>query len=232
MYTFGSDNGAGQTAPPLRQETAATDQPPSYESTVQAINAEQAQFHSRMVALQEQTVRLITTQSEEHQCRPELFARQLANFLIERFGLTDTRLSPAASVTSSADSTLQNPTDPDLWDWDAWQAELYSLPYYNRNDEEIYLVEKEEILGDVEIKLDVYLRKPELLNHFKLLPSVKKSVGAWNLSVMNSFLQMKNVIRDKCLPLTPIIKDCISSGLFPRAFIDKLHKMAIPGSAS
>lgn len=214
---------AGQTLPPGYESGAA--EPPSYESVMLA---DRARFRSLETTVQEKAHRLIITTSEEHQCQPKELAKSLANYLIETFGLTDTRLSSTGSVNSNVD----NCTDPDQWNWDSWERLLYEPIFLGRYGGNAHSVKEDELLGNVEIKINVHLSDAMLFSQLKRLPSVKGAVGAWKLQDMNSFLEIKDVLRHQCLTVTPIIKDCIRNGLFPREFIDELYDMPNSGGIS
>ncbi|WP_257296597.1 hypothetical protein [Endozoicomonas sp. YOMI1] len=221
---------AGQTVRPP-YEKAATDQAPPCASASQDKQTEQALFCFLKTTVQEPTVNLIQTKSEEHQCQPKKLAKALVEHLIEYFDLKDLQPSSTVSGNRISNSTTQNPINPDDWDWDLWEFMLYNA-FYNSNDNLLYMVDQEEILGQVEIKLNVHFKSnPYAFSELKHLPSVINSgIGAAALQEMKHFLEIKDGLRCKSRSLAPVIKDCISNAMLPGALIDELYKMAIPDS--
>lgn len=215
--------GASQTMPP-----PANDQPPSYASVLHDIQTEQARFSSLTTIVEAQTVSLIQTMSEEHQFQPKKLAKSLVDHLIAYFDLTDTQLPPTGNSNICVND--QNPIEPNLWNWVDWESQLYRTYTYSDGDQ-LRSIKNSKILEQIEIRIDVHFSQNyHLFTRLKHLTSVKESIGAWSLEKMVSFLEIKEVLRHNCLPVTPIIQDCIRAGFFPRALIDDLYKMAIPDS--
>lgn len=148
-----------------------------------------------------------------HQCHQHRdIAKSLVNYLVEYYHLDAPQLSPVSN-------TNQNPTDPNEWNWVVWHDRHYVITAYG-DFKKLNKTQFREIV----IEINRELGCGELFKPCKELPAIE-DIGKGRVHDCENFYALATLYDQQLKALTPLIQDCIRTGLFTRSFINKLYEM-------
>ncbi|WP_422447969.1 MULTISPECIES: hypothetical protein [unclassified Endozoicomonas] len=185
-------------------------QSPDFNSYATAISEEdQGKFNDFVTKIIKTADDGIENAALELGCTPKQVVQPLSDYLIKHYSLSapqDSRISTAS----------KNPDNPDNWRWDLWEKKLYTPKGYFVSDE-------------IERKIS-FAFDGELFG--KKLQSCKDALPLMHVATPSSAYECKNgyaIVTKFCQnlkPITPLIRYCISKGMFSYEFINNLYKMS------
>ena len=193
-------NKTGQICPPHHSR--------SYEKPQAKRDQKPATFRQNFLEAMKKTDRIIDAST-----RPRELAQELVNYMITKYNLPQPQFSSAVPDPG-------NPRNPDHWDWDVWESQHYTASKESFYEKDNLDYHEKACLVQKHFKIHDELGTTGPL--FELCKSAEalKPFGAGRIANCATYLQIAELHRQRLIPITSLIRECIVLGLFSRDFID------------